>query len=113
MAQDYSDLIKYLNKEFSRIDGRLDGADKRFDSVEKRLEGIKCHLEVVDARLNNMDIQIDGLHKKFAAIQDSLDAYAKKADDYFQEMLMSSGQLDRHDKWIQQLAGQSGMKLST
>ena len=40
-----------------------------------------------------------------------IDAYAKKADAYFQEMVMLSHKVDRHEKWIKQLADKLGIKL--
>jgi len=44
-------------------------------------------------------------------LQTSVDAYAKKADKYFQEMLMLSHKVDRLEKWIHQIAEKIGMKL--
>ncbi|MBU1045728.1 hypothetical protein KJ616_01240 [Patescibacteria group bacterium] len=42
----------------------------------------------------------------------SVDAYAKRADKYFQEMVMLTHKVDRHEKWIQQIAEKLDMKLS-
>jgi len=33
-----------------------------------------------------------------------VDTYAKKADTYFQEMVTLAHKVDRHEKWIQQIA---------
>ncbi len=51
------------------------------------------------------------MRKSFSDLETSVDAYAKKADTYFQEMLMLSHKLDRHEKWIQQIAERLGIKL--
>lgn len=51
------------------------------------------------------------MRQDFSDLQTSVDAYAKKADDYFQEMVMLSHKVDRHEKWIQQLAEKLGVKL--
>ena len=40
-----------------------------------------------------------------------MDAYAKRADAYFQEMVMFSHQLQRHERWLQQIADKLGIKL--
>lgn len=47
----------------------------------------------------------------FNNLQTAIDAYAKKADTYFQEMVMLTHKVDRLEKWIQQLAEKIGMKL--
>ena len=53
----------------------------------------------------------DDMRKDFAELQSAVDAYAKKADTYFQEMVMLSHKVDRHEKWILQLAEKLGLKL--
>jgi len=47
----------------------------------------------------------------FSTLQTSVDAYAKKADTYFQEMVMLAHKVDRIEKWVQGLAEKVGMKL--
>jgi len=51
------------------------------------------------------------IKQNFSDLQTSVDAYAKKADTYFQEMVMLSHKVDRHEKWIQQIADKLGVKL--
>ncbi|MEA1964949.1 MAG: hypothetical protein U9O41_07470 [Candidatus Aerophobetes bacterium] len=41
----------------------------------------------------------------------AVDTYAKKADTYFQEMVALAHKVDRHEKWIQQIAEKLGVKL--
>lgn len=47
----------------------------------------------------------------FNDLQTSVDAYAVKADKYFQEMLMLVHKVDRHEKWLIQIAEKLGIKL--
>lgn len=47
----------------------------------------------------------------FLSLQASVDAYAKKADAYFQEMVMLAHKVDRLEKWIHQIAEKVGIKL--
>lgn len=53
----------------------------------------------------------DEIKKDFSNLQTSVDAYANKADTYFQEMVMLTHKVDRHEKWIQQIADKLGVKL--
>ncbi len=53
----------------------------------------------------------ESLRQDFSDLQTSIDAYAKKANDYFQEMVMFSRKLERHEKWLQQLAQKLEVKL--
>jgi len=41
----------------------------------------------------------------------AVDGYAKKVDAFAQEMIMLAHKVDRHEKWIQQIAEKLGVKL--
>ena len=47
----------------------------------------------------------------FNQLLTAVDSYAKKADTYFQEMVMLSHKVNRHEKWLLQLAQKIGVKL--
>ena len=47
----------------------------------------------------------------FRDLQGAVDSYAKRADTYFQEMVMLSNQNRRHEKWLLQIAEKIGIKL--
>ena len=51
------------------------------------------------------------IKQSFSDLQGSVDAYAKKADTYFQEMVMLAHKVDKMDKWIHQIAEKVGIKL--
>jgi hypothetical protein len=53
----------------------------------------------------------DEMKKDFSDLQTSVDAYAKKADAYFQEMVALTHKVDRHEKWLLQIADKLGIKL--
>lgn len=53
----------------------------------------------------------DEYRQDFSDLQKSVDAYAKKADQFFQELVMLSHKVDRHEKWIKQIAEKLGIKL--
>lgn len=47
----------------------------------------------------------------FNNLMTSVDAYAKKADAYFQEMVLLSHKVERHERWFHQVADKLGIKL--
>lgn len=51
------------------------------------------------------------IKKSFSDLQSSVDTYAEKADAFFQEMVMLSHQVKRHERWIQQIVEKLGIKL--
>lgn len=82
MSEDFSELIQYLDDKFFRVETKLD-----------RLEENKADRSDVNNLFN------------------AVDAYAKKADAYFQEMVALSHKVDRHEKWLQEIAEKVGIKL--
>lgn len=73
--------------------------------VQKLIEVFATREEVATKK------DLEELRKDFARLESGVDAYAKKADTYFQEMVMLGHKVDRHEKWIQQLAKKLGVKL--
>jgi hypothetical protein len=65
----------------------------------------------VDEQLGELGSELKTLRERVDATYDGLDAYAKKADTYFQEMLLLANKVDRHEKWLHQLAEKMGVKL--
>jgi len=54
---------------------------------------------------------LEELRKDFARLETAVDAYAKRADAYFQEMVVLTHKVDRLEKWVKQIADKLGMKL--
>ncbi|MDD4989892.1 MAG: hypothetical protein PHW31_01115 [Candidatus Pacebacteria bacterium] len=78
------------------------------DDIQKLIESQQ---EVFATKEDLLNLK-DELRKDFSNLVTRVDAYAKKADTYFQEMVMLSHKIDRHEKWIQQLAEKLGVNLS-
>jgi len=53
----------------------------------------------------------ENIQKDFSDLTFSVDGYSKKADTYFQEMMMLSVKVDRHEKWLKQIADKLELKL--
>lgn len=51
------------------------------------------------------------LEQAFSDLQTAVDGYAKKADAYFQEMVVLANKVNRHEKWLQQIAEKLGLHL--
>lgn len=75
-------------------------------------EDIKKLIEVFSTREEMKEMMGNLVTKEdFNNLQTSVDAYAKKADAFFQEMLMLANKVDRHEKWLLQIAEKLGIKL--
>ena len=73
--------------------------------IQKLIEVFATREEIVTKN------ELEDLKFDFRNLQTSVDAYAVKADKYFQEMLMLSHKVDRHEKWLIQIAEKLGIKL--
>jgi len=89
MDQDFSELVKYLDEKFSKTDQRLVELDEDVKDVKEKM----------------------ATKEDFNDLQTSVDAYAKRADTYFQEMVMLAHKVDKLDKWIHQIAEKVGLRL--
>ncbi len=103
MDKDFSELMEYLDKKFTNIDERFTDIDGRFTDIDNQFENVaqrftKIDLEIEDIKENKAD------KSDVRDLVNAVDAYAKKADTYFQEMVMFSHGMDRHEKWFHQIA---------
>ena len=89
MDKDFSELIQYLDDKFVNIDEKFDKIDGKFVNIDEKLD----NLQENKAEKSDMN-----------ELLTAIDAYAKKADTYFQEMVMLTHKIDRHEKWLQQVA---------
>ena len=96
MDKDFSELIEYLDKKFSGVDEKFTSTDGKLIDLDKKIEEIK------ENKADKSDVN---------DLMNAIDDYAKKADTYFQEMVMLSHKVDRHEKWFHQVAEKLGIKL--
>ena len=82
MANDYKELIEYLDEKFGKIETTLDS--------------------LVENKADKSDVN---------TLTNAVDAYMKKADTYFQEMLVLSHRVDRMEKWMKEIAEKVGIEL--
>lgn len=59
----------------------------------------------------DLDFFKDEMKKDFSKLESSVGNYATKADTYFQEMVVLSHKIDKHEAWIHQIAEKLGLKL--
>ena len=86
----------------------------RADSQELRKEfqaGDAKLLKEIFTTQKDLDDFREEMRESFSSLQTSVDNYAKKADTYFQEMVMLSHKVDRMEKWIHQIAKKVGLEL--
>jgi len=75
------------------------------EDIKKLIEVFATREEVATKK------DFDELREQFSELQTAVDSYAKKADTYFQEMLMLAHKVDRHERWLQQIAAKLDIKL--
>jgi len=87
-------MVKKIKKHSKPADlsGLIDFISHKFDATEERF---------------------NSLEEMFKDLQGAVDAYAKRADTYFQEMVMLSHQINRHERWIRKIAEKINVKLES
>lgn len=75
------------------------------EDIKKLIEVFATREEVATKK------DLEDIRQDFVRLETAVDAYAHKADAYFQEMVALSHKVDRHEKWIQQIAEKLEIKL--
>jgi len=68
-------------------------------------------VEYLDEKFGKIASDFKELKENFNLLQNSVDAYSTKADKFFDELVMLSNKVDRHEKWLLQIAEKLGIKL--
>jgi predicted nucleic acid-binding Zn-ribbon protein len=96
MDKDFSELIEYLDKKFSKIEEDIQNLQIKVlnntDEIKRNREEMATKVEV-------------------NKLVDAVDAYMKQGEDYRQEVVMLGNQVNRHEKWIQKIAEKLDLKL--
>lgn len=127
MAEDIKQLTQYLEEKFDGVDKKFEKIDERFDSVDKSFEGIDKRFDSFEKDVDDKFIRLfdvfatkedlQEMRKEMATKNDihqllmAVDSYAKRSDTYFQEMVMLSHKVDRHERWFQIFAERLGLNL--
>ena len=113
--KNYKELTSFIGEQFNLVHQRIDGVEKKVDSVEKKVDGgfkiVGFRLDNLEKRMDNLEFKFDELRGGFVQLQSAVDAYAQKANTYFMELAALGNKIDRHEKWINQIAEKLGIKL--
>jgi len=77
--------------------------------IKKLIEVFATRDEIVTKK--EFESFMEEYHGDMQNLLKSVDAYAQKADKYFQEHSMLSNKVDRHEKWIEKLSKNAKVKL--
>jgi hypothetical protein len=89
MKEDLGELIEYL-------DGKFTGTNQTLVTLKADIDTLR------EEKADKKDIN---------NILNAIDSYAKKAETFFEEMVALAHKVDRHEKWILQIANKLGVKL--
>ena len=120
-AKNLKDILEIVNFIKDNAASKEDLAEVKSDLAEVKgdLAGVKGDLARVKVNmatkedLNELKELINErpTREDFSKLQESVDNYAKKANDYFQEMTVLSHKVNRHEEWLQSLANKLEMNL--
>jgi hypothetical protein len=107
LTKDYFD--QKLEEQASLIKQGFDGQSKRIDALENRIGGVEANLKQDIADLEGRFDE--KLQETSSSLLNAVDAYAKKANTFFEELVAIAHRMDRHEKWIHQIADKLGVRL--
>lgn len=98
MSDDNSQLIEYLDEKFNSVDQKF---EKAFDVFATK--------EDVSALQN----QVSQLEESVKSLTASIDELVGSVKDLKMEYDAMANKLERHERWIKQIADKAGVKLDS
>lgn len=68
-------------------------------------------LDYLDQRFNAINQDMADLKESMSSLQRSVDGFARRADAYLQEMAVPTQRVERHERWLQEIARHLGLRL--
>ena len=76
------------------------------EDLQKLISGLKEFFYSKE----EMDVKFDAMNENFNSLRTSVDAYAKKADTYYQEMAVMRHRMERMEEWILKASQKIGLE---
>jgi len=120
MDKDFSELVEYLDEKFQKTAAKEDLKDfakkedlEKFATKEdlKALAEKFVSLEEFDQFRTEVRGEFKELRLSIQNLTNAVDSLVKAVSDLRTEYVAICHQLTRHEKWIQQIAEKSGVKL--
>ena len=99
MKENFSELVEYLDQKFEKTATKTD-----VRQLGTEIVGVKENIKELTIRMERVE---ESIH----ALTTTIDKLAKAVDDLRVEYSAIAMQMNRHEKWIQQIAEKLGMKL--
>jgi chromosome segregation ATPase len=99
MKEDFSELIEYLDKKFDQT------------ATKQEVRELRTEIVVIKEDVKELKADFSELKETVHELVTGIDRLAKAIDDLRVEYSAIAMQMNRHEKWIQQLAQKLGMKL--
>jgi len=113
---DLNNLEKRLDKRFDELTALMSGfandVNARFDGVDKNFVSIDGRLTKIEAKLTEHDEELRKLNKKYDHLVSTIDAFIARIDTYETELAARDHKIDRLERWIQQIAAKTDIKLT-
>lgn len=81
-------------------------------AVDDLSDVIQTFAQHIDTRFDALEKRADKLEAQFERLNDTLHAFLKRLDDIEADNAARDVQLARHEKWLEQIAAKTGVKLT-
>jgi len=80
-------------------------------AVDDLSDIIQSFAQNVDDRFNKLEVRVDKIERNLDRLTDTLDHFLKRLDDIEDDNVARDAQLARLERWIEQIAQKTGVKL--
>ena len=106
------EILDVLRPFIQDTSDKFEAIDRRFEGIDRRLDSIDYRLDTIETRLSAHDKEFAKLNKKYDHLINTIDAFVGRIDAYELEQAARDHKVDRLERWIQEIAASTGVKLS-
>ena len=112
-----------IDKQFQNVNTQFEGVDKQFDTLTALMSGfaedtkaqfddIKFRQSVHDIKFEKIEQELREQNKKYNHLVNTIDGFIGRIDRYETELAARDHKIARLERWIEELALTSGVRLT-
>ncbi len=112
MDKRFDQMMKLLSDFANDVNARFDQQDARFDQHDARFDQHDINFARQESRFDKIEERLTKLEESHNKLMNTIDGFIKRIDDYEVELAARDHKIDRLERWIEQIAQKTGVKLT-
>jgi chromosome segregation ATPase len=111
LSQIIQSFARNVDDRFNTLETKVDSLEVKVDTLEAKTDTLDMRMVRLESGVASLQADVTGLNTKYEHLISTLDTFLKRLDDMEVNNVARDAQLARLERWIEQVAAKTGVKL--